>query len=797
MHPFADRPGARRIAAAILSAAVLAIAVATGVAAVQPRVDNPHGKFKDPCAQCHTADTWKIAKVKPSFDHSKYGFPLAGAHAAAGCLGCHTTLEFSQSKTQCASCHTDPHRGELGADCARCHSDRSFLDRGPMVRAHQLTRFPLTGGHAALDCESCHRPAAQGQMQFVGTRAECFGCHEPDYRSTKVPDHVAGSYPHACLTCHSTTSWSGATFNHDATGFRLVDTHRTTACVQCHSNGTYAGTPRDCASCHSTAYNAATPNHPAAGFAASACASCHRPTRWSDVTFDHNATSFPLTGKHVAAACNSCHADNVYDGKPTACMSCHMTEYNGASPNHATAGWAASACASCHTTQKWDGATFDHNTTAFPLTGAHVGRACNDCHADNVYDGKSTACISCHQGDYNNASPPHNSTNFPPAQCTTCHNTRTWGDGQFNHATTAYPLTGQHVTATCTGCHTNGTYAGTSQACMSCHMSEYNAATPNHVTQGFAASTCASCHTTQQWAGGTFDHATTSFALTGAHRATPCNDCHGDGVYDGKPTACVSCHSSDYSAATPIHNNTNFPTAQCASCHTTSVWTGGTFNHAATAFPLTGKHVPAACVSCHPSGVYAGTAKTCDGCHMSEYNAATPNHLSSGFAASACAGCHNTNQWDGAVFDHNTSSFPLTGAHVTTPCASCHGDGVYNGKPITCISCHTSDYNTAVPVHVNQWFPTATCTSCHNTTAWSGARITHDAPYFPIYSGKHNGRWDACSDCHNAGSNYAAYTCLSCHPHSDKAKTDGDHSGRRDYQYVSSACYSCHPRGSS
>lgn len=503
MRTFADLPNRRRIAALALAGALVALAVATGVAAVRPRVDSPHGKFREECSMCHTADTWKIAKVKASFDHSKYGFRLAGAHAAAGCQSCHASLEFSQAKTQCASCHSDPHRGELGAECARCHSDRSFIDRGPMVRAHQLTRFPLTGGHAAIDCESCHRPAAQGHMQFVGTRAECWGCHQADYQGVKTPDHVAANYPHECQTCHSTVSWDGAKFNHDATGFALTSAHRTAACVQCHVNNRYAGTPRDCASCHTTEYNAATPNHLSSGFAASACASCHNTTAWA-------------------------------------------------------------------------GAIFDHNTTQFPLTGAHVGASCNSCHSDGVYNGKSTACFSCHSSQYASASPPHTPTSFPTSQCGTCHNTTSWGGANFNHSTTSFPLTGAHTTTACASCHVNGVYAGTA-------------------------------------------------------------------------TACFSCHSSDYSTA-------------------------------------------------------------------------TPDHAAAGFASSACA-------------------------------------------------------------------------TCHNTTAWAGATFDHDGPWFPIYSGRHAGTWNACTDCHTNAANYAVFTCLSCHPHDDKAGTDGHHAGVRNYQYLSSACYSCHPRG--
>ena len=164
MAPHADRPVLHRIVGAFLALISLALLVLAASAAIQPRVDNPHGKFKGDCQLCHNSKGWKIVKISPKFDHGKFSFPLTGAHAAANCTGCHTSLDFAQSKTQCQSCHQDPHRGEMGANCAHCHGARSFQDRGPMVRAHQLSRFPLTGSHATVDCEGCHKPAAQGKM---------------------------------------------------------------------------------------------------------------------------------------------------------------------------------------------------------------------------------------------------------------------------------------------------------------------------------------------------------------------------------------------------------------------------------------------------------------------------------------------------------------------------------------------------------------------------------------------------------------------------------------------------------
>ena len=139
-----------------------------------------------------------------------------------------------------------------------------------------------------------------------------------------------------------------------------------------------------------------------------------------------------------------------------------------------------------------------------------------------------------------------------------------------------------------------------------------------------------------------------------------------------------------------------------------------------------------------------------------------------------------------------STRFPLTGAHRTVSCQSCHGNGVYPGKSTDCVSCHRSDYDqTTNPVHTAAGFP-LDCASCHTTSGWSGARFDHDGRFFPIYSGAHRGRWQSCAECHTNPANYAQFTCLPCH---GQTETNGHHREVSGYQYDSQACYSCHPRG--
>ena len=594
MRPFVDCPARNRSVAVLFSLVSVALLIVAAGAAVRPRTDSPHGNFREPCQLCHTAGAWNALKVSSKFDHSKYGFPLTGAHATTSCMGCHRSLDFAQSKTLCASCHEDSHRGEMGTDCAQCHGARSFADRGPMVRAHQLSRFPLTGGHLTVDCETCHRPAAQGQLQFVGTSVNCYSCHREQYET--APDHKSSGRSTQCQTCHSPISWdtSPNRFDHTAAGFPLTGNHSTSVrqCDDCH-HGAYAGLRQDCASCHTTStpgYNNPGPGAPA-----------------------HNATYFP------ASQCVTCHA----------------------------------SAAATHTS--WQGGTYRH--TQMQLTNAHAGRQCEDCHKGN-YSTVAYSCFGCHQnstpGYATAVDPPHTPTHFRTDNpgCTSCHSTIAFVPSTFpaNHSTTTFAAnyTGAHPAQPCTACHNAATWnvPGTGNDCYSCHSSAYATATPPHDPVSYPQAGC-TCHTTTTWRGATaFDHNSVGFPLTGNHSlaARQCDDCHAVIGYTPNATDkdCYTCHTTDYNTAVVKHAAPNFPTttAQCITCHNSAntshvSWQGGVFaNHAGvtTGLALSGSHGGTACSDCH----------TAAGTDLTQYTCAVSCHTSSRFLQHANKSCMGT-----------------------------------------------------------------------------------------------------------------------------------------------------------
>ena len=73
-------------------------------------------------------------------------------------------------------------------------------------------------------------------------------------------------------------------------------------CTDCHVNNNYALNSTLCYSCHQKDYAGTNnPPHASAGFPTT-CELCHDTTVWTDSTFNHNNTTFPLTGIAPGAA---------------------------------------------------------------------------------------------------------------------------------------------------------------------------------------------------------------------------------------------------------------------------------------------------------------------------------------------------------------------------------------------------------------------------------------------------------------------------------------------------------------
>lgn len=289
---------------------------------------SPHGaKFNIDCATCHVTENWE--KIKPGYDHDKTHFPLRGQHKMVDCRKCHTSLVFSEAKSQCSECHTDVHQGTTGNDCERCHNTNSWIVNN-VKTLHQEAGFPLRGAHQTADCYRCHTSASK--LLFSNIRTDCYSCHKDKYYATagKPVDHQALGFDTDCAHCHNMTGtdWNSIGKGFDHSFFPLTGGHNLT-CEECHNGGNYKiRLSADCTTCHDGKKSEAIALNPAHSslFARYSCGECHTTKTWNDVKFKQHDAFYPIYSGHhkgVWSRCTDCHVNDAgYDATVT-CGRCH------------------------------------------------------------------------------------------------------------------------------------------------------------------------------------------------------------------------------------------------------------------------------------------------------------------------------------------------------------------------------------------------------------------------------------------------------------------------------------------
>lgn len=535
------------------------------------------------CARCHAEHNgrsfqlvrWRTPKAK--FDHRQAGLALEGKHASLQCQQCHqpkyisgeARQELKQtdlSKTmlgltgRCGTCHEDIHHGSLGTECARCHTQDQWKNPGGFQ--HDKTAFPLTGAHARVRCDGCHKPspALGNQVQYKNFVFQefCKSCHA---------DKHGGAFTADCKTCHTTQNWktahSESTFDHGRTKFPLVGLHRAVECQKCHVNSNFRApvAHERCLDCHKDQHNGQL-----LARTGGECAACHSESGWKNIRFDavaHAQTRYPLAGRHTTVACEKCHSGRGtamnFHPASASCQNCHADRHAG---QFAGAPW-GNQCEQCHEVEGWKVVKYtlaEHARTNFALTGSHRAVPCADCHrrtsgVESIrFHGLGQACATCHQNPHSDAASPALKGNW---SCDQCHTSRNWHETTpFDHARTAFPLLGRHRGAACIGCHKPATanarrtivFHTAGKDCASCHTDVHAG---QFGTTGAAQPDCGRCHTPTNWRAESFDHQKHStFSLTGAHERVPCRLCHvgqttGTGrvvVYRGTPRRCEACH---------------------------------------------------------------------------------------------------------------------------------------------------------------------------------------------------------------------------------------------------------------
>jgi hypothetical protein len=531
------------------------------------------------------------------------------------------------------------------------------------------------------------------------------------------------------------------------------------------------------------------------------CAKCHSTEGWtfsaSAAVFSHDSTRFKLEGQHAYTDCKACHTSLVFSKTTTNCVDCHTDMHNN------TVGF---DCARCHDSKSWlvQNISEIHQMSRFPLLGAHNTADCASCHTSVSFlefQPLGVECIDCHRKEYLATTTPNHIQSEFSTDCIECHkiDAFTWTTEGFNHD--FFPLTKGHETSNCAACHTSGLQEPLSTDCYSCHQQNFAAAVnPSHQQEGFTTN-CIDCHTTDPgWQPAKFEtHDAFYFPIySGEHRGEweSCTDCHTQ-PENYLVFSCINCHAHNQNEMDNEHQGISgysYNSLSCFACHPTGNKEGA-FNHGATEFPLTGAHLTTECADCHTTG-YAGTSMLCSSCHTNNFNESTnPNHQSLAIPTN-CEDCHTTNPgWEPALFPIHEDFYALNDAHasVANNCFLCH-EGNYANTPNSCYGCHSTDYNnTTNPAHAPAQFPTD-CISCHNEAAWSPSTFNHDGQFFPIYSGRHQGEWNTCVDCHTEPTNYSVFSCIICHEH-NQPETDSRHTDVSGYVYSNTSCYTCHPTG--
>lgn len=547
---------------------------------------------------------------------------LSKAHSKweGQCRSCHIPFDRQAQDGLCLDCHKDLGRDMAAkqgfhgrmpkrANCRSCHTDHKgreavIVNFNPKSFDHEQTDYPLRNRHKAVACESCH----QSGQKYSAAPQDCVSCH-------RKHDVHKGSLGGRCDSCHSDKGWLDTRFDHSSTRFALQGAHAQTKCSACHRTSEYRDTPTTCIGCHRK-------NDKHRGQFSEKCDSCHTESRWSQLTFRHDAdTRYPLVGRHKEAKCVSCHTGVLYrDKTPTTCVDCHRKD-----DKHQ--GSLGSDCVSCHTERGWkEVVKFDHDRTSFPLLGKHVQVNCRSCHATPVYRETPSTCLGCHRKDDRHEG-------SLGERCDSCHAEASWKALRFDHARTRFALTGAHASPPlrCTSCHRDHkSYRDTATRCHSCHAKD-----DRH--EGQLGQRCESCHGDQRWTGVNYDHNRARFALTGAHQNVACASCHLTPRYRDAASTCVACHRKQDVHRARLGEN-------CQSCHNTRAWRLWRFDHdSQTRYPLASGHQRAKCDACHiqpaPVGqAIAPVSSQCVSCHAKD-DAHDRNF------GVRCEQCHDATRW--------------------------------------------------------------------------------------------------------------------------------------------------------
>lgn len=503
---------------------------------------------------------------------------LTKAHAEleglSNCTKCHVLGE-KVTNQKCLDCHKEitslvkASRGYhsssdvKGKDCFKCHSEhhgRNFqiVKFDEKNFGHAKAGYELKGAHAEAKCEDCHASKNISneilrlrKKTFLGLEQNCASCHEDFHQKTLGED---------CGSCHLTIDFNEAEkFEHNNARYRLTGAHQNVDCNSCHKTEQKNGKKfklfrgvkyAACVDCHKDAHNGKFGND---------CAKCHSTSSFKQINekgFDHSKTNFALIGLHKKVECKECHKDtSTKKLKYEKCNDCHKDYHLG----EFDIGLKKRDCVLCHDEYGFAPSSYSiekHQTTKFPLSGAHFAVPCRECHFSNEeeehkFKFEKLECIVCHENIHREEL---RKDFLKDNGCEECHSTESWKAISFNHEKTKYQLIGKHRIISCSDCHLSKEqpkkhlFMSVMKECSDCHLDIHN---KQFIVEG--KTECKQCHDSNSWFIEKFNHDSARFKLEGTHLKVDCVKCHRQEIINTKPIviykfediSCKSCHQNE------------------------------------------------------------------------------------------------------------------------------------------------------------------------------------------------------------------------------------------------------------
>lgn len=288
-----------------------------------------HTGIVNNCASCHDG-TVPTATIK-SINHLP---------TTTDCSSCHNTTAFAGAKYDhqgtvfgCATCHDgvialgkDGNHVPTSKDCSVCHQTTGFI--------------PGTFDHTGIvdNCASCHDGfLALGKPNgHVQTLADCGLCHTPNGFKPATYDHSTVASSTRCDSCHGVTS--------TGKDKKTNPDHWTTSfdCRSCHTTSSFVGatwkhdtnSAGNCDSCHSVVGGAKA--KPSAGHISTdlQCDTCHVNTAWAPTNFSHDPNGNYPGDHRLNYTCSRCHGNIItkpfvypFSTYAPDCAACHKDDF--------------------------------------------------------------------------------------------------------------------------------------------------------------------------------------------------------------------------------------------------------------------------------------------------------------------------------------------------------------------------------------------------------------------------------------------------------------------------------------